>query len=445
MKFRPTNCRDLLLIALLFLALAPAAHAACLNPTGNAGDIVYNGDYHVPEYCNGVNWVAMAPQINAPPTNGLVGWWKLDDGSGTSAVDSSGNNNTGTLVNSPAWTTGYYDGALTFNGGLNQYVTVPDVASLRLSGSWTVASWVNLSGLPSGGNRIKLMERQDSSGYVNYGLALDNNADCGGIAWHALFNDTSGAGYNVCYITTINMGVWYHAAAVWDSSASSLMLYLNGALVGTQNFAGHTPTVNAGSNLTFATGHSSEYLKGTMDDARLYNRALSAAEISTLYNWHTYPATTGLVGYWKFDESSGTAAADSSGNGNTGALVNGPAFTSAGKLAGAITLNGSNQYVSVPNASSLNLNHFTLASWINFATSPAGQNIFIAEKDNGSDYNYTFYYASSNFLYCAFGGSGGGGFVVGPAWSPSTNHWYHVACTYDGANVQLYVDGAFKV
>src|ERR1019366_5109600 len=97
--------------------------AACSNPTGNAGDHRYNGGYRVWQYCNGGAWVSTGPVGNT--TTGLVGWWKLDDGSGTSAADSSGTGNTGTLTNGPAWTTGgMNNGALSFNG-TNSYVSIP--------------------------------------------------------------------------------------------------------------------------------------------------------------------------------------------------------------------------------------------------------------------------------------------------------------------------------
>jgi hypothetical protein len=119
------SLRGLALAAMLLPAFWPtASRAACGNPTGAAGAVIYNGDYHIPQYCNNDTWVAMAPPVNVPTTNGLVGWWKFDDGSGTSAVDSSGNGNTGTLVNSPAWTTaGYYNGALGFPNGSANYMT----------------------------------------------------------------------------------------------------------------------------------------------------------------------------------------------------------------------------------------------------------------------------------------------------------------------------------
>ncbi len=271
-------------------ALGPvpgAGGGVCISPAGNEGDTIYSDSTRgsgVMQYCDGAKWV----QIGGPslPTSGLVGYWKFDEGSGTSAADSSGKGNTGTLANSPTWTTTGKDaGALTLNG-TSQYVTVPDSASLNLSGSWTASAWVNVTSLPGSGARAKIVIREDTSTFANYSLSIVNNASCSsGVAWRAHFDDSGGSTYATCYATTINTGVWYHVASVWDSSTSNLMIYLNGSLVATQNFTGHVPVADAGADLRLgADGAGSDYFNGTIDDTRIYNRALSAPEIWQLYN-----------------------------------------------------------------------------------------------------------------------------------------------------------------
>ena len=74
--------------------------------------------------------------------SGLVAYWKFDEGSGTSVADSSGNGNTGTLINGPQWTAGRLGNALFFDG-IDDNVTVPDSASLDLSSAFTLSAWVN--------------------------------------------------------------------------------------------------------------------------------------------------------------------------------------------------------------------------------------------------------------------------------------------------------------
>jgi hypothetical protein len=332
LKFRITNLRDLLLLAFLFLALAPASHAACTSPAGAAGDVVYNSDYHVPEYCNNVTWVAMAPPVNVPPTNGLIGYWKLDDGSGTSAIDSSGNNNAGTLQNSSTWTNGYYNGALTLNG-TNSYVSVPSAASITSLSNFTYAVWVypySNGAFPGGA----IFSKNDKKYMRMYYGSLNASVVMTGV--NPAVNTSS-----------LTLNTWQHLAMTFDSATVTVNLYKNGVLLGSSTGTGSPQDDSAGSLFLGNMSTADQGFNGLIDDARIYNRALSAAEVATLYNWHIYPPATGLAGYWKFDESAGTVAADSSGSGNTGTTLNGPSFTSAGKLAGAVTLNGTNQGVSV--------------------------------------------------------------------------------------------------
>src|SRR5262249_23670834 len=115
---------------------------------------------------------------------------------------------------------------------------------------------------------------------------------------------------------------WYHLAGVYNSTAQTVTLYLNGAQVATQNVSGFTPTTDNGPGSGFYIGGegSSGSVVGTVDDVRGYNRALTPAEIACLYNWGIAAPNRGLVGWWKFNESSGTTAADSSGNGYDGTI-----------------------------------------------------------------------------------------------------------------------------
>ena len=78
--------------------------------------------------------------------------------------------------------------------------------------------------------------------------------------------------------------------------------------------------------------------------------------------------TSNLVAYWKFDEGAGTTTADSSGNGNTGILTNGPLWT-AGRLGKALYFDGIDDNVTVPDSNSLHLSDaFTLSAWVNPAS-----------------------------------------------------------------------------
>src|SRR5260370_27499615 len=79
---------------------AVAGGAECSGPAGIEGALMYNGTYHMLQWCDGTSWQAVtaASSSSFGPTTGLVGWWKFDETSGTSAADSSRNGNTSTLA-----------------------------------------------------------------------------------------------------------------------------------------------------------------------------------------------------------------------------------------------------------------------------------------------------------------------------------------------------------
>jgi len=79
----------------------------------------------------------------ADTTSNLVGWWRFNDGSGTAAIDSSGNNLHGELVNDPVWVPGVQGTALQFVGG--NYVTVPGYEGILGTQSRTSTAWINVT------------------------------------------------------------------------------------------------------------------------------------------------------------------------------------------------------------------------------------------------------------------------------------------------------------
>jgi Concanavalin A-like lectin/glucanases superfamily len=433
--------------------------------------------------------------FSAPTTSGLVGWWKLDESSGTTAADSSGTGNTGTLNNSPTWiSSGKINGALSFNG-TSQYVGVPDAASLRLAGPWTVSAWVNLNALPPSSHVATISAKQASSGYNNYELDVNNVNGCPSLSWEVQF-DSGGTTYRDCSAATINTGTWYHVAATWDGT--TLSLYANGAL-GSTATPGHIPNSTSGRPLSIGSTAGSNYLNGTLDDVRVYNRALSAAEVAGLYNnglsddmvanhvlgqadfvsgqynrcncttvaantlWHpdgldfdstgqrlfvadfdnnrvleydfAAPPTNGLVGWWKMDEGSGASAADSSGNGNTGTLQNSPTWTSSGKISDALTFNGINQYVVIPADPISGASAFTVSYWMKWVSFGTGIPISI-----GNSIACTAITGST--MSCFSDGNNSDGAVEVTALN--TGNWFHITFVVNGTVQKIYVNGVLE-
>ena len=150
----------------------------------------------------------------------LVGWWKLDDASGTTAIDSSGNNNNGTLINGPVWAAGYLDGALQFDG-TNDYVDCGNGSSLHITGSVTITAWVKLAAL--GGDQKVGGNQDGTTGGYKMGIYSDNTLEfeirtSGG---SAILNRGVAGG------TVLTQGVWYHVAGVY-SQGNYIRTYVNG-------------------------------------------------------------------------------------------------------------------------------------------------------------------------------------------------------------------------
>ena len=212
----------------------------------------------------------------------LVGWWKFDDGSGTTAADSSGNGLTAILVNGMGWVKGQIGDAI-YADGANQYGTVP---AINLSGTSTVtaAMWVNRNYSTSGGHTLLEFSANSNSSTTGFGLFPDDST-CGGIQAALQGN----VGYSTACYAQPSSGVWHHIAVVYDKTqtgSNAVNLYIDGVLqTATSRPNTVTNTNGFGSNplYFFSRGGTVQFAAGEMDDLRLYNVALSASQIQQLY------------------------------------------------------------------------------------------------------------------------------------------------------------------
>ncbi len=200
---------------------------------------------------------------------GLVAAYGFNENTGGTVVDASGNSNTGSLVNATWNTAGKYGNALSFNG-TNALVTVPDANSLDLTTGMTLEAWVNPS-VVSGKWRDVIYKGVND---IYYLMATSPSQG----------RPATGGTYTSNLLSTSNLPVntWSHLAATYDGA--TLRLYVNGVQVAsraeTDPIATSTgPLTIGGDNL-----YSSQYFAGRIDEVRIYNRALTAAEIQTDMN-----------------------------------------------------------------------------------------------------------------------------------------------------------------
>src|SRR5262249_36886239 len=150
---------------------------------------------------------------------GVLAAYSFNAGSGTTAVDSSGNGLTGT-IHGATWTTGgKYGNALSFNG-TNNYVDLGNPSSLKATGSMTWAAWVKATSTPATDGNIVAKQNATS------GWQLKTTADTGAQTFAVTVSGTV-----LRYSNTVpSPNTWYHVAGVYNATTRSLDIYVNGVL-----------------------------------------------------------------------------------------------------------------------------------------------------------------------------------------------------------------------
>jgi hypothetical protein len=206
-----------------------------------------------------------------PPPTGLVASYNFHAGTGTTLADRSGTGNNGTITSGTWSTTGHTGGAITFNG-TSTWATVPDTASLDLTTGMTLEAWVNPSALGTAWRAIVFKEAPGAFAYTLY-ANQNTTRPIGQVHIGGEVNAVGGA--------ALPLNAWTHLTATFDGS--NLRLYVNGTLGTTTGISGSIP-VTTGALRIGGNSIWGEFFKGMIDDVRIYNRALTQAQIQTDMN-----------------------------------------------------------------------------------------------------------------------------------------------------------------
>lgn len=391
-------------------------------------------------------------------TSGLLGHWKFDTNTGTTAYDTSGNGYNGTLEGSPSWVIGKVGNALSFNGS-NQDVNMGDIDTIDSLTAFTTCAWVKHDSLNADHDIVSNYNPSLSGGFL---LFRDN-----------VGSETSRTDMYKIYVTDVSNNTYvegasnsspqdewtYVCASFTAGSSTGLRLYVNG--IEDANSPASTTSISAidaGTN-SFVIGSESQgtrYFDGDIDDVVLYNYVLSQQQIIENMNaWH--PTGGSPIGsqlaYWKFDEQYGQTVNDLVGSfdgtrgADSGSSTDDPTWKTQTncKLNGCLDFDGTSDYVSLGDDNLLDgKTEFTISAWLYHSSLTDDDDILvIGEHVSGSplifwrDESTTDHYA---FLLSDSDSSTGSQYS---AFVPVQDTWTHVALTFNASSNQarLYING----
>jgi len=393
------------------LAANTAGGTTTFIDTGLAANSTYT--YRVRAY-NVVDYSAYSNESSGMTQgvalNSLTAEWRFDESGGTTAADATGNQNTGTLFGNPVFVTDTPDGSahsLSFNG-TSQWVRVNDSPYLEPASAITLAAWVKASDWSQTRGIISKGAREGSYYLIaNNGLLTFNLSNQGTVV-----------------APLPGTGVWHYVVGSYDGA--TMKIYVDGQLVASHTATG---TLATSSDPLFIGGTADSVntgltFSGLIDDARVYNYALSPQQISAIY---------GNVATWKFDDNAGSTAVDSSPNGNNLTLFNFPAWT-PGIDNSSLSFDGATQYGTANDNLSLNpTTAITLAGFVKATAWTSGARI-VQKGFNTPQYSLS---ALGGNLQFALNGVGTLSIAL-----PSIGVWHQITASYDGSTMRLYVDGA---
>ncbi len=229
----------------------------------------------------------------------LLGWWKLDDGTGTVATDSSGNGNDGIFVGDPEWVAGQFGSGLSFDGLGGERVSLGNLDVE--SGGITLSCWFFANTLDTPGQDPRMISKAFGGG-TNDHIWMMSSSRAGGekrLRFRLKTNDggqvtTLVGGQGSPAERVIPVGEWGHAAATWDGT--TMRVFLNGVETGSTDRGGTAVFVDPSIAAAFGNqpvGAENRPWDGILDDVRIYTKALTSAELEEVMEGPPAPLAAG--------------------------------------------------------------------------------------------------------------------------------------------------------
>ena len=411
---------------------------------------------------------------NYTSSSDLIAYYRFDENSGTSIADSSSNSNTATLTNGPTFSSDvpvYKNENSIALDGSNDYAPVVgslsggDYNFLTSTLTYSASLWLRLDDHTQDSSQVLLANNYTSS---NKGIQIwyDNRS---GISTKALrVNSWAGSSVSTNTASAITDNNWHHVLVTSSGASGTLTVYLDGSSLATASLgsvSATAPNQDLAIGGRVISGSVNSPIDGKLDEVAIWDVALSSADATAIYNSGTpnnlkvsgsydTDRSGDLQGYWRFEENTGTSIADTSGNGNTATLTNGPTFNTDVPVAYtnnySIELDSTDDYCDIGTGMRSTFDGATASTvslWFKTdSTLPTGTNIevLLQQESTAAGNNFLLAMRLKGSIAQFYFKNSAGSYALAESSTLSANTWYHVVGVFDGSSTTstLYINGS---
>jgi len=405
-------------------------------------------------YAASWDWIFVRKAVTTEPTStlgseeysrGPIGYWSMDEGSGTTVHDATQNKNDGTITGA-SWQSKsdcIQGKCLYFDGVSNQKVDFGAMANVPLTGDLTISFWMKPTNLARG------RQNPVSKSYTaEFQFTLETSGSL------SYYHGNGGTYTSFGSPAIITQNKWQHVVLTRNASTRTLSYFINGKLTNSTTYSGTYDPVTSGSAFIIGDGYAGDF-QGYLDEVKIYASAETPTEVQADYNHNSAAVlgakdnsvlSNGLVGYWKMDEASYSDTSgeviDSSGTANNGTPVNGAEASTSAKFGNAGYFAGTGKYISLGTPRSMTSRSYSVWVKPNAGASAAGRDGIFGEN-GGTRIDYGNGTGSTSFHALILLTAGSPNYKELTGTGNGTSDWSHLVLTLDNAQGvgKLYVNG----